>query len=120
MMGEAGFNLRSWKSNSQQLRSLAAAQSALDDDNLTKDLGLRWNAERDELSFRHRPIPVRDTITKREILQHTSRVHDPLGLLFPVTIRAKIFLQDLWKGKFTWDEILPKKYVKNGMKLRRI
>ena len=107
LMADAGFNLRSWNSNSAQLRSLATDQDALDSDKLTKVLGLRWDAVRDEMSFQHSPIPTCNSITKRQILQYTARVNDPLGLLSPVTIKAKIFLQNLWKGKFTWDEMLP-------------
>ena len=32
---------------------------------------------------------------------------DPLGLLSPVTVRAKILIQDLWTGEFDWDEPVP-------------
>ena len=46
-------------------------------------------------------------ITKREILRESSKIYDPLGLLTPVTIRAKILLQELWKNNFSWDEPLP-------------
>ena len=94
MTAEAGFNLRSCNSNSQQLRSSATAQNALDGDKMTKVLGLRWNAETDELSFQHSLMPVRDSITKREMFLYTARVNDPLGLLSTVSITAKIFLQD--------------------------
>ncbi|MEW8544519.1 MAG: hypothetical protein AB2693_13395 [Candidatus Thiodiazotropha sp.] len=66
----------------------------------------KWNAEKDEMSFQHSHILVCDNITKKQILQYTARVNDPLGLLSPVTIKAKIFLQNLWKRKFTWDEVL--------------
>ncbi|XP_053392090.1 uncharacterized protein LOC128554561 [Mercenaria mercenaria] len=45
--------------------------------------------------------------TKRLILQNTSRIYDPLGLLSPVTVKAKIFLQEIWKQKYDWDTSLP-------------
>jgi hypothetical protein len=32
---------------------------------------------------------------------------DPLGLLSPVTVRAKIILQQIWEEKFDWDTQLP-------------
>ena len=46
-------------------------------------------------------------LTKRNILSDTSQTFDPLGLLAPVIIKAKIFLQQLWKCNLTWDEIIP-------------
>jgi hypothetical protein len=82
-------------------------EQLLDTDTVTKVLGMLWNTETDELSFIDKPIPVAAYVTKREILQQTSRVYDPLGILSPVTIRAKIMLQDLWKYKYSWDTPLP-------------
>jgi hypothetical protein len=37
----------------------------------------------------------------------TSSIFDPLGLLIPVVIAYKIFLQKLWQDKLQWDELLP-------------
>jgi len=46
------------------------------------------------------------TITKREVLQQSSRLYDPLGFLAPITVQAKILLQELWQLKIKWDELL--------------
>lgn len=35
-----------------------------------------------------------------------ARIYDPLGLICPVVVKAKIFLQLLWKEKIDWDENL--------------
>jgi hypothetical protein len=107
IMSDGGFNLRSWASNSQVLQSFAENEQVLDTDTVTKVLGMLRNTETDELSFIDKPIPVTAYVTKREILQQTSRIYDPLGILSPVTIRAKIMLQDLWKYKYSWDTPLP-------------
>ncbi|XP_053406534.1 uncharacterized protein LOC123530253 [Mercenaria mercenaria] len=107
LMRKAGMNLRSWTSNSEKLRSLAAADGVLDNDVIIKVLGMQWNPNTDELSFTNRSIPSLDVITKRTILKFSSQIYDPLGLLSPVTVRAKILLQELWKSKYDWDIFLP-------------
>jgi len=46
-------------------------------------------------------------ITKRTILSIITQIFDPLGLIGPVTIKAKILLQTLWQLKIDWDTPLP-------------
>ncbi|CAL8119444.1 unnamed protein product [Orchesella dallaii] len=41
------------------------------------------------------------------VLSQLARVFDPLGLITPVTINAKLFMQLLWKNEVHWDEKLP-------------
>ncbi|XP_053388885.1 uncharacterized protein LOC123544379 [Mercenaria mercenaria] len=108
LMLEAGFNLRSWSSNSQQMRNLAESEKVLEADDTTKVLGMLWNTVTDEMMFPAKLVPITDVITKREILKQSSRIYDSLGLLSPVTVRAKILLQELWQQKYSWDTALPK------------
>ena len=42
------------------------------------------------MSFVVRSINAHKDPTKRSILQQTSKIYDPLGMLAPVTIRAKL------------------------------
>lgn len=71
-----------------------------------KALGLSWNPLRDSFSFNFQlsnPMEV----TKRSVLSVISRIFDPLGLIAPVVISAKIFLQQLWIRKLEWDSPFP-------------
>ena len=36
-----------------------------------------------------------------------SKIFNPLGIVAPVTIMAKLFVQGLWQQEFVWDEPLP-------------
>ena len=107
MMSAASFNLRSWNSKSKSVREAAKTDQVLDKDEFSKVLGMKWDANNDLISFPERLIPMSGVITKREVLQHTTRLYDPLGLLTPVTIQAKIIPQELWLKKFPWDTPLP-------------
>ena len=48
-------------------------------------------------------IPDDAPITKCSVLQSASDQFDPLGWLSLVTIRGKLLVQELWKGKPQWD-----------------
>ena len=42
--------------------------------------------------------------TKRGILKQISTIFDPLGLVAPFVLRAKLILQDFWRLGFDWDK----------------
>lgn len=42
--------------------------------------------------------------TKRNILSKISKIFDPLGLIGPIIVRAKIILQRIWNEKLDWDD----------------
>ena len=71
----------------------------------------------DKLKFQQQHVPSNnaDSITKREVLRENSKIYDPLGFLTPVTIRAKIFMQELWKKGYSWDQPLSQELQKKWL-----
>lgn len=105
IMQEVHFNVRSWSSNSPLLREQAARDGIADKKEIVNILGLKWNTFSDTLSLTpQKPYqPSDQSITKRCVLQISSKTYDPLGLMPPVTIRAKLLLQELWQQQLEWD-----------------
>ena len=105
IMAKAKFNLRSWASNSNAVQRLAIMDNVIDKDSNANILGLKWNSSTDTLTFTSKEILSTDksVVSKQEVLQCSSRLYDPLGFLAPVTIQAKLFMQELWQLKLSWD-----------------
>ena len=100
IMNVARFNLRSWSSNSSRLRSVIVQDNTNDPSTTVNVLGLRWDTLKDTLSFtpRHfQSLTSTSLVTKREILRDSAQIYDPLGLIAPITVKAKILVQTLWK-----------------------
>ena len=107
IMNEAHFNLRSWFSNSSSLREQATKDGTTDTNEIVNILGLKWDPSTDTLTLSsNKDEPTQQLVTKRNVLQVSSKVYDPLGLLSPVTIRAKLLIQELWQQQLEWDEPL--------------
>ena len=107
-MGKAKFNLRSWSSNSKRLQQLAAEEKTGDPHTTVGILGLQWNTATDTLSLSPKNLSTNTSLlTKRDVLQTSSQIYDPLGWATPITIKAKILLHDIWQSKLPWDEPLP-------------
>ena len=106
---EAGMNLRQWTSNSAALNR-KAQEDIKEAAQTTKILGLTWNSTCDMLSLSLKKM-IRETEnikrpTKRSALSFASKLLDPLGFVEPITGKAKIMIQDLWKQNISWDEDL--------------
>ncbi|XP_058836359.1 uncharacterized protein LOC131692951 [Topomyia yanbarensis] len=109
-----GFTLRKWVSNEPQLledlpENLLDDRTTLELDSSSspvKTLGLLWEHRSDRFMFRSPAWNDHFPITKRIVLADAARLFDPLGLIGPVIVQAKIFLQQLWKQKCDWDEPL--------------
>ncbi|XP_055714891.1 uncharacterized protein LOC129809061 [Phlebotomus papatasi] len=111
LMRKGGFQLSKWMSNgSEALKNIPLSEREitepldLSSTETITTLGLQWNPVSDEFTFK--VSSSSQTITKRAILSEMSRIFDPLGLLAPVTIQAKILMQSLWLVKADWDDEL--------------
>jgi len=69
-------------------------------------LGMQWNQCQDTFQFLCK-LDTRPHISKRAILSEVTKLFDPLGLLGPVIMIAKLMLQDLWQLAIQWDESVP-------------
>ncbi|XP_046599134.1 uncharacterized protein LOC124295050 [Neodiprion lecontei] len=104
------FPLSKWKSNHPDFiktksESPSSTESHEFHESTTKILGLAWQCAPDVLRFTGHTQPGA-AITKRTILSETAQLFDPLGLICPVIVRAKILMQDLWSLKVGWDDKL--------------
>ena len=103
IMSQANFNLRSWASNSTTLQQIATADKTIDHKTTVQILGLLWNTCTDTMSLTPKPLPTSNMVSKRSVLQDSSQIFDPLGWATPVSIHAKILLQEIWQQKRSWD-----------------
>ncbi|XP_037302534.1 uncharacterized protein LOC119192899 [Manduca sexta] len=111
---EAHFELRKWTSNSPAvLKALGEspnATEAVEIERTERVLGLIWRPQEDRLAFNLdlARIPSnllrREAPTKREALKIVMSLFDPLGLVSPITVRAKQLLQEVWRRGTDWDD----------------
>ncbi|XP_011884042.1 PREDICTED: uncharacterized protein LOC105571179 [Vollenhovia emeryi] len=106
LMTRGGFHLRKWAANLKELledippgEHELAIEHPFDKDNTLKVLGLTWIPNEDAFRFHIEP-PSLGVNTKRSVLSFIARFFDPLGWASPVTITAKILIQELWIQKY--------------------
>ena len=91
-------------------------------------LGLAWDPEKDfilyevtlnfskkrrgvrtgpDLNATNLPKALLEFLTKRTVLEQVMKIYDPLGLVCPFTLLAKVYLREVWSRKLVWDTPLP-------------
>ena len=77
ILSKAGFNLRAWMSNSQQLCTIAERDKTIDSSIPSNVFGIHWNALTDQLSLisKGTDLTAIKLTTKQEVLQKSSRVN---------------------------------------------
>nr|XP_012235926.1 PREDICTED: uncharacterized protein LOC105680069 [Linepithema humile] len=102
------FELSKWASNYPQSLANLGGQNAnvvtIDDGTNSSILGIHWNQSKDTFHFSYKFDDTLGTVSKQVILLEVSRLFDPLGLLGPVIVLAKLILQELWQLDTHWDE----------------
>ena len=133
---EGGFKMCNWICNSKKvLMQIPEDLRSVEDKNLEfhavlpqeRVLGLHWDPNSDQFTFKAKFHKVKEEVmqgkrtpTKREILQVTMSVYDPLGFVANILIFIKILLQDLWINKLYWDEQITKNFAVKWEKWRKI
>ncbi|XP_074623309.1 uncharacterized protein LOC141881432 [Acropora palmata] len=130
-MAEGGFKLRKWLTNDPSVRerikkdliddvkrdpvtaeNVTYAKSSLGlkmGSNGQKVLGLSWDFEEDTITLELTVIAERAKdlpATKRNTLRLLAGIFDPLGMIGPITITAKILFQEACRQKINWDDPL--------------
>ena len=113
LAASGGFRLRKWTSNSRTvLSSVHPTERAHPDWDPAlplpseRVLGLMWDTETDTVSVQPPPTSQQAPVTKRKVLSAIASTFDPLGLVAPFTLLAKLLMQDLWKQQLSWDTVL--------------
>jgi len=112
LLEKGGFQLRKWASNSPEvLKGMTCTDSHepvhfVNKCQEIRTLGMQWNVINDEFQY---DINVTNTrkVTKRNMLSALSKIFDPLGLLGPITLTARVLIQRVWQINLEWDETVP-------------
>ena len=108
------FNLRQWASNHRHgldnmHEKIFNTDNIIDKGSVINTLGISWKSTTDSFIYTARNVDCNTVYTKRNILSQVAKIFDPLGLLGPIVLCAKLFMQECWrlkdeKGKSTsWD-----------------
>lgn len=95
LLKRGGFNMRQFASNAPEvLKGLPEASVNLklqiSDDSTLKTLGIYWDSQNDTITYSVQPIKNPASVTKRFILSEIAKIFDPLGLVSPVIVCAKL------------------------------
>ncbi|GFW95632.1 dual 3',5'-cyclic-AMP and-GMP phosphodiesterase 11 [Trichonephila clavipes] len=99
IMKEGAVELRCWASNDSKK-----------DQDMQMVLGLSCDVVSDELSCKlpsNLDCTQERPVTKRVLVSMINSVYDPIGFTAPALLLPKLLMQEAWRGKIGWDEVLP-------------
>ena len=111
LLVSGGFYLTKFVSNAKGVLENLAAKDLASSVNLASDklpphktLGVFWDAESDHVKV-HVNIKQKPC-TRRGLLSMISQTYDPLGILQPFLLPARLLLQEACRAELDWDEPL--------------
>ncbi|XP_062704418.1 uncharacterized protein LOC134286764 [Aedes albopictus] len=116
LMAKGGFPIRKWCSNRSEvlagipenlLGTSLSVTFELSPEERIKTLGITWEPRADQLRFLFNIEEGEGDWTKRSILSAIARLFDPLGIISPIVVTAKIIMQELSLLKTGWDAPVP-------------
>lgn len=100
---EAGMNVREFTSNAwEEIAKLP--EKDRNDSSDTKLLGLNWNVKNDQLAIKIPEFPSDKKVTRRTILAQIAKPFDPMGIISPIILKAKLIRRKVEADKsLKWD-----------------
>ncbi|KAK4474245.1 hypothetical protein MN116_000200 [Schistosoma mekongi] len=122
LLCKGGFKLKKWITNSEAVKLVfpfvCDEEPSVDLpilQNVThRTLGLEWDPRQDVFKFCF--DAPKKPITRRGVLSVVSSLFDPLGLIAPTCLTAKLLLQRLCKAQIGWDRPLSEPDVSAWLK----
>lgn len=80
----------------------------IEDNKAINTLGLYWQPSTDTFRFIvNLPDPPK-VVTKHDILSDITQLFDPIGIVSPIVITAKLLIKEIWLIKdLDWDQRIP-------------
>ncbi|XP_043466366.1 uncharacterized protein LOC122501154 [Leptopilina heterotoma] len=111
LCAKGNLKLDKWATNHPELLPFSCESPScktIDQLSIFKTLGILWNSNADHFEFKFvQETFIPENISKRTIASCIAKLYDPLGWLSPITVAAKIMLQDIWILRVDWDAELP-------------
>lgn len=121
ILSESGFNLRKWMSNDPNVIKPDSSDIKVDSmfhiksSEEPKTLGVLWEPRSDTLRYAFNFCVSAEFVTKRTVLSGLAQLFDPLGLISPCVVKAKLIMQRIWKLQTDWDSYLPDEIKQNWL-----